>query len=145
MMRAVSDSGRRSRDTESQQQVTERRFIGHHPAKYPESRDQSPGAALIAGGFSSLGHGSGGLHGHRTARRREAARVAAPLAVPVALGVTLGVILAVSSGPSRTHVTQDTRSGTSTTSTSASAVPSPNAARPSATNPSVGRPSATGG
>jgi hypothetical protein len=42
-------------------------------------------------------------------------RVAAPLAVPVALGVTLGIILAVSSGPTKAHVTQRTPASSSST------------------------------
>ncbi len=86
MMRAVSDSGHRGRG----------------------SRRQRPGEALIVGGFTSQGGGPGGLDAYRAAKRREAVRAAAPLAVPVALGVTLGVILAVSSGPTKAHVTQGT-------------------------------------
>ena len=137
MMRAVSDSGRRGRGTGRQHRVTERRVIGHHLAQYPESREQRPGEALIVGGFNSLGHGPGGPHAHRTGRRRDAARVAAPLAVPVALGVTLGVILAVSSGPTRAHISQETPGGASTISTSASLAPSPSAASPTVTGPSA--------
>jgi hypothetical protein len=126
MMRAASDNGRRGNGTEHR--VADRRGIGHHPARNRGSRGQRPGEALIAGGFSSLGHGRGGPYAYRSARRRDAARVAAPLAVPVALGVTLGVILAVSSGPTKAHVTPARVSG-STSSSSASQVPSPSATR----------------
>ena len=59
MMRAVSDSGRQGRGTGRQHRVTDRRVIGHDLAKYPESREQRPGEALIVGGFSSLGNGPG--------------------------------------------------------------------------------------
>ena len=127
MMRAVSDSGHRGRDTRGHDTgglVTDSRVIGHRRADSRRSRDQRPGEALITGGFSSLG-GRGNPYAPRPAKRREAARVAAPLAVPVALGVTLGVILAVSSGPTKAHVTQG-NSGT-TTSSSASVTPGPKA------------------
>ena len=131
MMGAVSDDGRRGRGTKGH--VTDRRVIGHHPAKYRGSRAQQPGEALIAGGFSSLGHGRGGSSPYRSARRRDVARVAAPLAVPIALGVTLGVILAVSSGPTKAHVTpqrgSDGTSSSSMTSSSAPAVPGPSATK----------------
>jgi hypothetical protein len=133
MMGAVSDDGRRGRGMShsTKGHVTDRRVIGHHPARYRGARGQQPGEALIVGGFSSLGHGRGGPSAYRAARRREAARVAAPLAVPVALGVTLGVILAVSSGPTRAHITPQRSSGStsarSVTSSSAPAVPGPSA------------------
>jgi hypothetical protein len=132
MMGAVSDDGRRGLSHSTKGHVTDRRVIGHHPARYRGGRAQ-PGEALIVGGFSSLGHGRGGPSAYRAARRREAARVAAPLAVPVALGVTLGVILAVSSGPTRAHITPQRSSGStstrSATSSSAPAVPGPSASR----------------
>jgi len=114
MMGAVSDDGRRGRGMS-------RSAKGGH----------QPGETLIVGGFSSLGRG--GSSAYRSARRRDAARVAAPLAVPVALGVTLGVILAVSSGPTKAHVTpqrgSDSTSSSSVTSSSAPAVPGPSATK----------------
>ena len=105
--------------------VMGRRVSEHHSAESRGSRGQRPGEALIVGGFSSLGQGRGGSYAHRTAKRHGTTRVAASLAVPVALGVTLGIILAVSSGPTKAHVTQ--RSTVSTSSGIASPAPSPRA------------------
>jgi hypothetical protein len=79
------------------------------------SRDQRPGEALIVGGFRSAGNRRGSPYAPRGAKRHPSVRVAAPLAVPVALGVTLGIILAVSSGPTKAHVTQRTPASTSST------------------------------
>lgn len=59
----------------------------------------------------------------RRSRRRRVVRIAAPLAVPIALGITLGIILAVSSGPTVTHVNQQTGS-VATTSVNPSPMPS---------------------
>ena len=50
----------------------------------------------------------------RRTQQRRTARAAAPLLIPVALALTLGVILAVSSGPSTSHVTQQSTSTGST-------------------------------
>jgi hypothetical protein len=87
------------------------------------SRGQRPGEALIVGGFSSAGRRRG--YARRSARRRGTLRIAAPLAVPIALGVTLGIILAVSSGPTKAHVSQRPSGGTVTSTAASTISPAP--------------------